>query len=975
MSIFYAGFGPMSKTKLGLLVVDAHALAYRAHFALQQTDLTDPVTGQPTGALFGFFRMLFKILLERKPEMTAIVWDAPGRTFRDGLYTEYKANRSPMPDELRGQIEEIKALCAQCAFASLEVPGFEADDLIGTLAFRFGRRKKVLLLSSDKDCYQLLSDRVSMLRGRRGVTDFVVIDPAWVEQEIGVTCAQIPDYMGLVGDSSDNIPGARGIGPKTAAQLIQQFGSIEGIYERIEEVASRSTRTKLLESKENVLVSRRLATIDTDVPELRELTEAALLTPDFTVESVALLFRKRGFQQIYQDLTKARSSRRTAKLPAGQAAGADVGRGVGTWSAAGDDAGDEGDAVEEGETGDGPGGRTSRGGSVGPIGRSGAANGDYQLVNTKEALESLVERLAQAERLAVDTETDSEEPMRARLVGVALAAEPGKGYYVPIAVADAPYAQQSLPLDVAGPILARLLRAARPAKVGQNLKYDLLVLRRHDIELAGAEFDTMIASYLCNPGVRRHNLDDMALDHLGLSTIRYDDIVGTGRNRVTLAEIPPEAVRDYAGEDADLTLRLRGVLAEKLEKLQLDHVFREIELPLVPVLAGMEEAGMSIDAAYFEGLSKQYERSVQGLESRIHHLAKGEFNINSTKELQQILFSELGLPHGKKTKTGYSTDQNVLEGLRGVHPIVDALLDHRRLVKLKGTYIDVLPGLVNPQTGRIHTSFNQTIAATGRLSSNEPNLQNIPIREEEGRAIRRGFVAGEGRTLLSLDYSQVELRLMAHYSQDEGLISAFAEDLDVHARTASSLFGVFEQMVTPEMRSKAKVVNFSIIYGVTEFGLARSLSISRPEARDYIARFFERYPGVRRYMDDTILRARETGFVQTLSGRIRQIPEIASSNRFRREGAERTAVNTPIQGTSADIIKLAMIQIEGELRRRKLASRMVLQVHDELVFDVEPDEKDEVLEVARSGMEGAMELRVPLKVDFGFGQNWADCKG
>lgn len=918
----------MAKSKPGLLVVDAHAQAYRAYYALAQSNLTDAVTGQPTGALFGFFRMLFKLLIENRPEHTAVVWDAPGPTFRSELSADYKATRKPMPDDLRTQIAEIKTLCGQIGFANLEQPGFEADDIMGTLAARFGKKGKVLLLTADKDCYQLLNKRVSMMRSKKGVTDFISIDPDWVVGELGVACNQITDYMGLVGDSSDNIPGAKGIGPKTAVKLIQDFGTLENLYKHLEKVEPKGTRSKLESARESAFLSRELATINTTLAPILALEGETLLTPHFTSEEVAQLFRKRGFNQIYQELRRADSgdNKRGKALPA---------------------------ATEETKLD--------------------SSNGDYKLITEAAELQSLVDRLMQADIISVDTETDHQDPMRAQLLGVALANEPGIGYYVSLSgeAEGDPFSRRGLTLPQAVAILAPLLEADKPAKVGQNIKYDILVLRRHGLNVSGVCFDTMVASYLCNPGVRRHNLDDMVLDQLGLNTIKYEELTGTGRNRVTLAEVPPAKVADYAGEDADLTLRLHAVLSKNLHELKLEKVFHEIELPLIHVLVAMEQAGVPIDSDYFAKMGESFARQIQGLESRIHSLAKREFNINSTKELQQILFNELGLARGKKTKTGHSTDQNVLEGLRGAHPIVDNLLEHRKLIKLKNTYIDVLPGLVNPQTGRIHTSFNQTIAATGRLSSNDPNLQNIPVREEEGRAIRRGFVARKGFELLSLDYSQIELRVMAHYSQDPDLISAFAEeDLDVHARTAASLFGVEESEVTADMRSKAKVVNFAIIYGVTEFGLSRSLSVPRETARQFIDRFFQRYPGVRRYMDDTIIAARESGYVETLSGRIRQIPEITSSNRFRREGAERTAVNTPIQGTSADIIKIAMLRIFDDMRARNLQSKMILQVHDELLFDVAPGERDELLQIAKGRMENAMDLRAPLKVEYGFGANW-----
>ncbi|MCP5483470.1 MAG: DNA polymerase I [Spirochaetales bacterium] len=903
-------------SRTGLMIVDAHAMAYRAYYALQGQNLTHALSGQPIAAIFGFFRMFFKLLNDYSPAGIAVVWDPPGgHSFRNDAYVEYKANRKPMPDELRSQIEEIKALLRQAGFAHIEVAGYEADDVMGALARRFGSRSPVLLITGDKDCYQLLSGKVRMLRGSRGVTEFTEIGPAWVKEELGVTVKQIPDYMGLVGDSTDNIPGARGVGPKSAAKLLEEFKTIKGLYKNIDKVTPAGLRKKLVESRENVELSRDLATIRTEIPEVDEMPDETFVTPDYLAPAVLQVFRKEGYNQIYADLLKAR-----------------------------------GDAPET---------------AAAP-----KADRNYRLVSDVAGLEKMETELRGALKkspvLSVDTETDHVEPVRARLVGISLCARAGHAFYIPV-----------LP-ENAGPPEARLRESLQSVLgikglrlIGQNLKYDIIVLERWGLSLPAPSFDTMIGSYLLNPNTRRHSLDDQALDLLGIEKIKYASLVGTGKKQVTMADLSAEQVSDYACEDADVTYQIFELLEKRIAEADLVRVNEEIELRLIPVLVAMERAGVAIDAAYFRGLSSDYEKRLAKLEKQIFEAVGHSFNISSTRELQTVLFEELKLPHGKRTKTGYSTDQKVLEELRSEHTMVNDLLEHRKYSKLKSTYVDTLPELVNEETGRIHTSFNQTIAATGRLSSVDPNLQNIPIREETGRAIRRGFIAASGNRLLSLDYSQIELRIMAHYSEDSALTETFVrDDLDIHARTASSIFAVPEGEVTADMRSRAKAVNFSIIYGVTEFGLARNLGIDRPEARHYIDQFFARYPGVRRYMDNTIEFARENGFVRTLSGRIRQIPDIKSSNRFRREGAERTAINTPIQGTSADIIKLAMIKIGDEFTKRKLRSQLILQVHDELLFDVQAPEEAAVVEIAVRCMEDALPLSVPLRVEYRFGQNW-----
>jgi DNA polymerase-1 len=935
------------------MIVDAHAMAYRAYYALQGQNLTHPVTGQPTAAVFGFFRMLFKVLIEHDPELTAVTWDAPGGSFRNSLYGEYKAHRKPMPDDLRYQIDEIKELIRKSGFTILDESGFEADDLIGSLSRRFSKNHRVILLTGDKDCYQLLERRVHMLRPKKGVSEFTEIDESWVREELGIRADEVPDYMALVGDASDNIPGAKGVGEKTARKLIEEYHTIDRIYENIESITPPSLRDKLIQSRENVYMSKRLATINCDVESIQRLKDEQVHTPDFLSGDVLQLFRHEGYSGIYAELLKAREKRDKTEKADRSAPAPETG---GDLFSSAEGARREGTPMELFRAKEHP--HT-------PL------DTEYTLVATLDDLRHRVKEYERFDLLAVDTETDSQDPMRARLVGVSMSHAARMGIYIALPPSDSPFAAEGIDLEEARPLLQRIFENHSIKKVGQNIKYDLLVLRRHGIELNGITFDTMIGSYLLNPNIRRHNLDDMALDRLGYETIQYEEVAGSGRNKTTLDKIEPSKIRDYACEDADIALRLYENLHKELKESGLDRINTEIEIPLIGVLADMEQAGVSIDLPYFKSLSDDFEKRLSDLERFIHDEVGHKFNISSTKELQSVLFEKLRLPRGRKTKTGYSTDQSVLEELRGMHPIVDSLLDHRKYSKLKSTYVDALPKLVHPETGRIHTSFNQTIAATGRLSSNEPNLQNIPIREETGRSIRRGFIARPGWELLSLDYSQIELRIMAHYSNDPALLDAFTkEGLDIHRRTASSLFGVPEEQVNQDQRAKAKIVNFSIIYGVTDFGLGQSLSIPRAEAKQYIDRFFAKYPGVQKYMEETIAFAEAKGYVQTLSGRRRQISEIDSPNRFRREGARRTAINTPVQGTSADIIKLAMIAIDADLRSLKLRSQMILQVHDELLFDVYPDEKDAVLTIAKSRMEHAMELSVPLHVDYRFGKNW-----
>ncbi|MDH5655035.1 MAG: DNA polymerase I [Spirochaetia bacterium] len=931
-----------------LFVIDAHAMAYRAYYAMQGQNLTHPVTGQPTTAIFGFFRMLFKLLVEYKPDFTAVTWDAPGGSFRNEMYTEYKAHRKPMPDDLRYQIDEIKEIISKCGFIILEEKGYEADDLMGSLSNKFSKKLKVILLTGDKDCYQLLNENVHMLRGIKGVSEFTEINPEWVKSELGVTVNEIPDYMALVGDASDNIPGAKGVGPKSAEKLIQEYGTIDKIYQHIDSIKPDGLKKKLSDSKENVFLSRKLAEIDLGVASIENLDENKIRTPDFLSNDVIQMFRHEGYTQIYNELLKAKN-----KTGENNKLSADMDPKIKSKKTHSKHPA-ENDLFTQNS-----------------ISVSTKEKTEYRMISDLTSLTKELENLTDAKEISVDTETNSTNSMTANLVGISLSAKEKDACYISLPPEESLFKENGIDLNEALPLLKEFLENPRIAKIGQNIKYDYIILRRNGIDLQNIHFDTMIASYLLNPNMRRHNLDDMALDLLGHENIKYEEIAGSGKNKTTFDKIDPENIRDYACEDADITFRIYNILKKSIKEQDLSKVNEKIEIPLIRVLASMEAAGVSIDTEYFEGLSKDYEKKLNKLEKQIHTDAGEPFNINSTKELQVVLFETLNLPRGKKTKTGYSTDQSVLEDLRGMHQVVDRLLEHRKYSKLKSTYVDALPRLIHPVTGRIHTSFNQTIAATGRLSSNEPNLQNIPIREDTGRAIRRGFIAAPGCEILSLDYSQIELRIMAHYSKDPALEEAFISDkVDIHARTASSLFGVNENNVNADQRSKAKVVNFSIIYGVTDFGLGQNLNIPRNEAATYIERFFEKYPGVRRFMDETVEFAEKNGYVETLSGRKRQITDINSSNRFRKEGAKRTAVNTPVQGTSADIIKLAMIEIFNAFQKEKLKSKMILQVHDELLFDVIPEEKETVLTIAKEKMENAMKLRVPLRVDYRFGKNW-----
>ncbi|MFN3605223.1 MAG: DNA polymerase I [Leptonema sp. (in: bacteria)] len=911
------------------IIIDAHALAYRAYYALIQQNFKNS-EGQPTGAIYGFFRMLFKVLNDYKPKRIAITWDPPDKSFRHYIYKEYKSNRKPIPEDLIYQIEVIKSFLKEIGFPIILSSNYEADDVMGTLVEKFKKKYKIILITGDKDCYQLLDKNIIMLRGKKGVSEFQEISIKTLQEELGVLPEQIPDYLAIVGDSSDNIPGVKGIGPKNACELLKKYKNLENIYKNLDELNPK-IKQKLLESKENAFLSKNLATIKKDIQDILLLEENHFEIPNYLNKNVLFLFRQKGFQQIYKDLLKEFNKNQETK------------ENLELFE----------DQLEK------------------TIRKYNEKNSNYILITKEEELKECIEEFKNESEIVIDTETSSLNVFNAKLVGVSLCSKKNNAYYISIVDEESPYKSKGISSETFKKYFMAL-NTEEKKFIGQNIKFDYKILKKYNIELKNIYFDTMIASYLLNPGIRQHNLDDMAIEYLGYKTIKYEEVAGEGKKQKSFDQIDPEKVYIYSCEDADITYQLYTLLKDKLQEKNLLKVLYEIECPLITVLSKMEFNGVKIDLNYFEHLSIEYDKQINQLVHTIYKEAGTKFNINSTKELQFILFEKLRLPIQKKTKTGYSTDQNVLENIRNFHPIIDAILRYRKLAKLKNTYIDLLPTLVEPTTGRIHTNFSQTITSTGRLSSSNPNLQNIPVKEEEGKAIRKGFVAEKGYKLISVDYSQIELRILAHYSKDEKLIKAFLEDEDIHMNTAISLFNLPKDKILPEMRAKAKIVNFSIIYGATPYGLSLNLGIELKEAKEYISKFLNTYKGVKEYINFVIAFAEKNGYVETLFGRRRYIPDIFSDNKKIKESAQRVAINTPIQGTSADIIKIAMIEIHKEIKKRNLKSKLILQVHDELIFESPEDEVDTIKKIAKDKMENNTHLLVPLKVDIGIGENWAE---
>jgi DNA polymerase-1 len=889
-----------------LILVDGSSYLYRAYHALP------PLTnsrGEPTGAIYGVLSMLNRLIAEYRPSHIGIVFDAPGKTFRDELFEAYKAHRPPMPDDLRGQITPLKEIVAALGLPLIEIQGVEADDVIGTLA-QAARRggMQVVISTMDKDMAQLVNEDITLLNTMSGVR----LDAAGVKTKFGVPPECIIDYLALVGDTSDNIPGIPKVGPKTAAKWLGAYGSLDNLLAHRDQIGGK-VGENLRGHMGSLELSRRLATIHCDVELPLRPDQLVLGQPDR--EALERHYRRCEFNSLLAQLKQDAPDIAAAPVQAPAA--------------------------------------------------------DYQMVLTLDALDAWLERLRAAELFAFDLETNSLDYMQAEICGVSFAVAPGEAAYVPVAhcYLGAP---EQLARDQVLSRLGPLLEDAARGKVLQNAKYDMSVLARYGITLRGVRYDTMLESYVLDSTATRHDMDSLALKYLGHRTIRFEEVAGKGAKQVTFDQVAIDTAAAYAAEDADVTLRLHRELYPRLEPVAgLQRVFHELEMPLIPVLSKMERNGVLVDRGMLKIQSRELAERILEIEARAHTVAGGPFNLGSPKQIQEILFDRQGLPVLERTPKGQpSTAESVLEQLADRYPLPRLILEHRGMSKLKSTYTDKLPELINPNTGRVHTSYHQAVAATGRLSSSDPNLQNIPVRTEEGRRIRQAFVAAEGYRLLSADYSQVELRIMAHLSGDDGLLNAFASGQDIHRATAAEVFGVPPERVSDDQRRAAKTINFGLIYGMSAFGLARQLNLPRPEAQRYIDRYFQRYPGVKDYMDRIRTQARSEGFVETVFGRRLYLPEINARSAQRRQYAERTAINAPMQGTAADIVKRAMIGLDAWLTREHPDVRMVLQVHDELVFEVPTPKVDAVKAGVIGRMCSAAELSVPLEVEAGVGADW-----
>ena len=880
-----------------LYLIDGNSYIYRAFYAIKGLS---NATGFPTNAIFGFTNMLLKVLREKKPDYFAIVFDSPVPTERHKAYEAYKAHRPAMPDELKLQIQPIKEIINAFNISNIEIEGYEADDVLGTIAKKAEKEGlDVYIITSDKDINQILSPKIKTYDTMKDK----ITEEKDVVERFGVEPSRFPEIIALMGDASDNIPGVHGIGEKTAVSLLKEFGSIDNIIQNHSRIKKPKLKEAISENIENIKLSLKLATIDTNVPLEISIEEFKPKEPDRT--KLLDFLRKFEFSSLLR-------------------------------------------LIPEGEN-------------------TFSHDAEYIIILDKDTFESSVASIKN--EVAIDTETTSKLPMIAELVGISFSIEPEKAYYIPLAHSY-PGTPKQLSKEYVLGKLKMLLENPEIKKTGHNIKYDLIVLKNESINLKGIAFDTMLASYLLNPNKTNHNLEDVSMTYLSIKKLSFNDITDKGKKN--FREVSIEDAAKYSGEDAAVTLKLKYILETEIEKEGLAKLFYDIEIPVIEVLADIEIAGIKIALPLMAGFSKELENELAGIEKRIYFLAGEEFNINSPKQLQEILFEKLRLRTLKKTKTGFSTDVGVLEELALEHELPKEILEHRTLSKLKNTYVDTLPKLVNPYTGRLHTSFNQTVTATGRLSSSEPNLQNIPIRGEWGKRIREAFIADEGHLLLSSDYSQIELRVLAHLSQDEGFIEIFKNDGDIHTRTACELFGMTSENITPEIRRRAKAVNFGIVYGISPYGLSQQLGIHPEEAKFYIDTYFMRHSGVKNYIDTKISEAAETGYVSTIFQRKRAIPELKSTNKNIRQLGERLAMNTPIQGSAADIIKIAMINIWRRLKKEGLRTKMLLQVHDELLFEVPIKEKDKVQSLVREEMENAVKLDVPLKVDIGVGRNWSE---
>ncbi|MDD9175021.1 DNA polymerase I [Aliivibrio sp. S2TY2] len=920
------------------ILVDGSSYLFRAYHAAPNFTNGD---GQPTGAVYGVINMLRSLLKQFETDRIAVIFDAKGKTFRNDMYPEYKANRPPMPDDLRCQIEPLHKLIKAMGLPLISIPGVEADDVIGTLASQASKAGiPVLISTGDKDMAQLVDENVTLINTMTNV----VMGPEGVVEKFGIGPELIIDYLALMGDKVDNIPGVPGVGDKTATALLQGIGGLDALYANLDDIAplgfrgSKTMAKKLIDNKEGAYLSYELATIKLDV-ELDQRPEE-LVKQEPNVDELIQMFGQMNFKRWLTEVLDGGDGKIVSHETSANRATKNTAK----------ESTDPEDVIIAAQ-----------------VDRS-----KYETILTKDAFNVWLEKLTNADVAAFDTETDSLDYMVANLIGLSFAVEEGEAAYVPVAhdYLDAP---EQLDRDWVLEQLKPYLEDDSKPKVGQNLKYDASVLARYDIEMKGIKFDTMLESYVYNSVAGKHNMDSLALRYLQHNTISFEEIAGKGKKQLTFNQIALDEAAPYAAEDADITLRLHHVLNAKLEADEkLKSVFTDIELPLVSVLSRMERKGVYIDDMLLSAQSLEIGQRLDELEKAAYEVAGQEFNMNSPKQLQAILFEKMELPVIKKTPSGAaSTNEEVLQELALDYELPKLILEYRGLAKLKSTYTDKLPKMINPSTGRVHTSYHQAVTATGRLSSTDPNLQNIPIRNEEGRRIRQAFVAPHGWKILAVDYSQIELRIMAHLSQDKALLEAFSAGKDIHSATAAEVKGVSIEEVTSEDRRRAKAINFGLIYGMSAFGLAKQIGISRGEAQDYMNVYFERYPGVMQYMEETRLLATEQGYVETLYGRRLHLPEINARNGMRRKAAERAAINAPMQGTAADIIKKAMILVDNWIEAEGNGRvNLLMQVHDELVFEVQEDALDEITNKVKALMESAVELDVPLVAEADAGNNW-----
>ncbi len=897
-----------------LYLIDGSSYIFRAYHAIRSLSTSK---GSPTNAIYGFTSMIFKFLKDYSPEYLGIVFDSKGKTFRDEIYPLYKANREEAPDDFKVQVPKIFEMVDSLGIPQVQIEGYEADDIMGTIAKEMEEKGiSVVLVTGDKDFCQLVSEKVTLIDTMRdkktGIKEVI--------QRFGVAPESVVDVFALSGDATDNIPGVRGVGEKTASELIGKFRTIETLYENLNELPQRQ-RELLAANKESAILSKRLVTIETSIP--MSVSLEGFEYKGFNKEKLREIFEELEFKSLLRELGDNEKVQQEIAI------------------------------IE------------SSGGKV--------SYDDYHLVLTERDLDMVLERIDLTKEVSIDLETTSQSPMRAEIVGIALSPAPHESYYIPVA-------HRSMVFDSSKQLNPKyVLEKLKPIvednsikKIGQNLKYEFIVLERNGLRLRGITCDTMVAAHLIDASRLSYSLDELAKYYLEHKTITYKDVTGIGRDKINFEEVELERAKVYACEDADVAMILSKKLASELEKLTLLDVFKDIELKFIEVLARMEMNGVKVNSELLERLSIDFEKSLEKIAEEVYSQVGFRFNLNSPIQLREILFDKLGLQHKKMTKSGEaSTDVEVLTELSKLHPVPKKVLEHRGLSKLKSTYIDSFPKLINPRTGRIHTSFNQAGTSTGRLSSSDPNLQNIPVKTPEGRRIREAFIPEDGFLLLSADYSQIELRLLAHFSEDDSLVSAFLAGSDIHNRTASEIFGVSEDLVTPEMRRLSKTINFGIIYGISPFGLSKQLGIPNTEAKSYINDYFKRYRRVKLFTEASIREAERQGYAVTILGRRRPIPELKSKDRTTRGIGERAAINTPIQGSAADIIKIAMIKIQERLSG-DYKSRMILQVHDELLFEIHESEVDELSRIIKKEMEKAWKLRVPLRVDIGIGKNWAE---